>query len=154
MSSSMKIFTPTPFATQRQAALIVKIYAAKPRARALCVALEGELGAGKTTFVQGAARALGIMRPMPSPTFILMRAVRLPKEFEMLHMLYHFDWYRVHRAEDIKKLGWQDILRDPCNIVVVEWADKFPALLPAHSLRIRLMHAAKNGRIMNIAGLR
>src|SRR3989338_10039835 len=141
----------SPLETQDIARRIVLACAGRPRTHALCIALIGELGAGKTTFAQGIARALGITRPMPSPTFILMREVALTKECEGLRTLYHFDWYRLHRAQDVKKLGWQTIIKDPRNIVVVEWADRFPVLFPSHAFRIHLTHKDK-GRAISIKG--
>lgn len=147
--NSMRFFAHTPQETKQYAARVIRGCAARPRASALCIALEGELGAGKTTFVQGAAEALGITRPMPSPTFILMRVVALPKPFEGLKNLYHFDWYRLHRARDIEMLGWQEIVKDPANIVIVEWADKFPELLPTKSTWGSMGHS-RNGRSIDI----
>ena len=87
-------------------------------------ALVGDLGAGKTHFVQGVAAGLGAPAGVTSPTFTLVHEYtggRLP--------LFHFDLYRLRSAEEALQLGWEEYL-DAGGLVVVEWADKFPALLP------------------------
>ena len=87
-------------------------------------ALVGDLGAGKTHFVQGIAAGLGAGGAVTSPTFTLVHEYpggRLP--------LYHFDFYRLRTAEETLALGW-DEYADGDGLTVVEWADKFPELLP------------------------
>ena len=87
-------------------------------------ALAGDLGAGKTHFVQGVAAGLGAPASVTSPTFTLVHEYpggRLP--------LFHFDLYRLRSEEEALHLGWEEYL-DAGGLVVVEWADRFPALLP------------------------
>ena len=87
-------------------------------------ALVGDLGAGKTHFVQGIAAGLGAPAGVTSPTFTLVHEYtggRLP--------LFHFDLYRLRSAEEALDLGWEEYL-DVGGLVVVEWADRFSALLP------------------------
>ena len=87
-------------------------------------ALVGDLGAGKTHFVQGIAAGLGAAAQVTSPTFTLVHEYtggRLP--------LFHFDLYRLRSEEEALALGWEEYL-DAGGLMVVEWADKFPALLP------------------------
>ena len=87
-------------------------------------ALVGDLGAGKTHFVQGIAAGLGVPAGATSPTFTLVHehtGGRLP--------LFHFDLYRLRSAEEALDLGWEEYL-DAGGLAVVEWADRFPALLP------------------------
>jgi tRNA threonylcarbamoyladenosine biosynthesis protein TsaE len=99
------------------------------------LALVGELGAGKTQFVKGVAAGLGHGDAVTSPTFTLIHEYaggRLP--------LHHFDFYRAEDADDILRIGFDDYLAGE-GIVAIEWADKFPALLPAraHWLRFRML---------------
>ena len=95
------------------------------------VSLTGDLGAGKTTFVQGAAAELGVTEPVLSPTFTLVREYRgsLP--------IYHLDVYRLDRIQDVIDLGFEELV-DRQALVFVEWGDAIEALLPADHLQIEL----------------
>ena len=91
------------------------------------VALCGPLGAGKTQAVKGIVAGLGSQAVVTSPTFTLVheyRDGRLP--------VFHFDFYRHERPEAVLAAGWDDIL-DEAGVVLVEWADRFPGLLPAQT---------------------
>ena len=90
------------------------------------LALVGELGAGKTRFVQGLASGLGVPDDVfvRSPSFILIneyRGGRMP--------LYHFDFYRLERSDELGDLGIEEYL-DGIGVSVIEWADRFPGALP------------------------
>ena len=90
-------------------------------------ALTGDLGSGKTTFVQGFSKGLGLASRIISPTFILMRKYRASdKDF------YHIDLYRLEKDVDkeVVNLGVTDIWGKPGNIVVIEWAEKIKDLIP------------------------
>ena len=89
------------------------------------VALTGGLGAGKTHFTKGLVRGLGGTEEVTSPTFTLVheyRGGRLP--------VFHFDFYRMETAGEVLGIGWDEYL-DSGGVCVVEWADRFPHLLPA-----------------------
>ncbi|MTV27229.1 tRNA (adenosine(37)-N6)-threonylcarbamoyltransferase complex ATPase subunit type 1 TsaE [Nitriliruptoraceae bacterium ZYF776] len=98
------------------------------------VALSGELGAGKTCFVQGAASGLGVAAPITSPTFVLVRQYldgRIP--------LVHCDVYRLDALRDVLDLG--DEVLAPDVVTFIEWGDAVRALLPDDRLEVELRHA-------------
>ena len=102
------------------------------------IALVGDLGAGKTTFVTGLVAALG-GGTATSPTFSLVNEYpggRL--------VVWHVDLYRIERAAELVELGLDDVLGDPRGICVIEWADRFD-VLPADHLRVELAHATGGG---------
>jgi len=105
------------------------------------VACRGALGAGKTTFVQGFAEGLevGSENYVRSPTFALVHAYygRTP--------LYHFDFYRLSSCTEVQDIGFEEYL-DAGGVVIIEWADKFPTILPAVRLEVCIRTADPAGR--------
>ena len=98
------------------------------------VCLEGELGAGKTTFTQGLAAALGVIGRVTSPTFCLVQEHRGSGAF-----LVHMDLYRLHGEEDVVAIGWEDYLADGA-IMVVEWPERAGSLIPESARHIVFTH--------------
>jgi tRNA threonylcarbamoyladenosine biosynthesis protein TsaE len=95
-----------------------------------CVALHGDLGAGKTQFVRGLVRGLGgSPRAVSSPTFVLLNVYEGGRL-----TVYHLDAYRVGGADDFEAIGFPELLEQPGAVVVVEWADRVSELLPAGRL--------------------
>lgn len=106
------------------------------------IALSGDLGAGKTTFVQGLAAGLGITAPVTSPTFILVNRYRTPDG----RHLQHADCYRLKDAPlEMWDLGLDDLLAGD-DIVVIEWADRIPGLLPDDHLEIAFAYLDETRR--------
>ncbi|HXK35954.1 MAG TPA: tRNA (adenosine(37)-N6)-threonylcarbamoyltransferase complex ATPase subunit type 1 TsaE [Candidatus Paceibacterota bacterium] len=113
------------------------------RAGALVIALIGELGAGKTAFVQGVAHALGIREIPRSPTFNLAKSYAIPGT---QHRLWHLDCYRLQNRNDLRALDVHTIFADYRNLVLVEWADRVPGALPSDHTIIRMAHAGGDKR--------
>lgn len=94
-----------------------------------CLLLIGELGAGKTTFVQGLAYGLGVSERVRSPTFVLMH------EYRGRVPLYHFDAYRIRNLDELREIGFEDTVRSQ-GITVIEWGEKAVGLLPPGCWRV------------------
>ena len=110
------------------------------------VCLEGDLGAGKTTFAQGVASALGAKRPVTSPTFCLV--VEHPTERVLL---VHMDLYRLHDADDVLAIGWEDYLARGA-VLLVEWPDRAGDLVPATARHVRFsLGADEDSRTIEFA---
>lgn len=97
------------------------------------IALTGDLGAGKTTFMQGIAFALGIKRPITSPTFTLCQEYQTPN-FKLVHM----DLYRLNGPDDLLTIGFPEHLESGA-VVAVEWPERGGDLIPRDALHISLM---------------
>lgn len=109
--------------------------------------LEGDLGAGKTTFTQGLAQGLLIGTPVTSPTFTLAHEYlggRLP--------LFHFDPYRLSGPDDILDLGFEEYL-ERGGVVVVEWAERLGVLTPAEYLQVRLETQGQEARCLTLTAV-
>lgn len=115
--------------------------------KARLFALTGELGAGKTIFVQGFAKGLGISEKIISPTFVLIRQHRIPKS---ISILYHIDLYRLVNGADFKQLGLDEILSDEKSIVLIEWAEKLEKL-PENSININITKGDDQNRNITIS---
>ncbi|HSX08942.1 MAG TPA: tRNA (adenosine(37)-N6)-threonylcarbamoyltransferase complex ATPase subunit type 1 TsaE [Candidatus Saccharimonadales bacterium] len=98
------------------------------------IALYGNLGAGKTTFMQGLAKGLGITRNIISPTFIIMRTYEVSNND--IRTLYHLDLYRIENDEQAVDLGLNDLMGEKDNIVAIEWPDKIENILPEKRINI------------------
>ena len=108
------------------------------------ILLEGELGAGKSTFARALIRALGHDGAVPSPTYTLVEPYQLAGK-----SIYHIDLYRISSEEELRYLGWSE-LDDGCRLV--EWPDRAPGLLADADLRIQLNYAG-SGREAELLGL-
>lgn len=102
------------------------------------IALYGDLGSGKTTFMQGLAKGLGIDRNIISPTFIIIRTYNTgtQKEGSEIEYLYHLDLYRIENESQALDLGLSDLLNESRNVVAIEWPDKIENLLPENRINI------------------
>ena len=105
--------------------------------KAIVLGLRGDLGGGKTTFLQGLAKGFGIRSRILSPTFIIIRR---------MGSFYHIDCYRLKGPRDLTTLGFKKIVADPENIVAIEWADRVKKIVPRHAIWVDCDFIDKNKR--------
>lgn len=110
--------------------------------------LYGNLGSGKTTFMQGLAKGLRIKRRIISPTFIIMRSYETSKKD--VAMLYHIDLYRTETVHDLEGLGMSDVLSNAHAIVAVEWPEKLDPLFPKKRWELHFETIDENTRSITI----
>ncbi len=92
------------------------------------VALSGDLGAGKTAFAKAIAKTLGVVEEVTSPTFVLEKIYRLSEGAHWNHFI-HIDAYRLESGRELLSLGFDDICRDPGNLILLEWPEKVASAL-------------------------
>lgn len=153
-----KFLTKSAQRTQRLGfALAQKILQNAPQKRAVVLALQGDLGAGKTTFIQGFAKGLGVKEKITSPTFVLMKKFQIPKSKcqtkskvqnpkKIFQFFYHFDCYRLQKPEDVLALGFSEIIANPQNIVAIEWSEHIKNVLPKDCHHLYFEFVGKNER--------
>lgn len=124
--------------------LAKKIFNKKKTKKAIVLALEGELGGGKTTFLQGFAKGLGIRQRILSPTFVILKKFEVPNQ--NFKFFYHIDCYRIKKEREILNLGFKKIISDPKNIIAVEWAGRIKNILPKESILIDFSFNNKDKR--------
>lgn len=108
------------------------------------ICLEGDLGSGKTTFVQGISAGWGSLDPVSSPTFVLVNVYRRSRD----ERLYHLDAYRLHGTAEAIDLDLDDLLET--GPLVVEWADRVRSVLPAENLWVKLRYIDEGQRDLMI----
>lgn len=113
---------------------VLNMCAAAAGRGATTLALHGELGAGKTTFVQLLSKELGVAETVTSPTFVIMK--RYKTESSSFKELIHIDAYRMENVDEMRVLGFKPLLEEKNTIICIEWAEKIAELLPANSLHL------------------
>ena len=140
-----KIITESFSATQVAGQSFAReILAHKTQKTAVVLALKGDLGAGKTTFLQGLAKGLGIREVVNSPTFVIMKKFKIPSS--NFKFFYHFYLYRLNSPDEVLQLDFQEIIFNPQNIVAIEWPEKLGNLLPKNSMLINFSHLSEDTR--------
>jgi len=129
--------------------LAKKIVAVKKKNGAVIVGLKGNLGGGKTTFTQGFAKGLGIKDKILSPTFVILKKFKF--QISNFKFLYHIDCYRLKNEKDLLELGFEEIISDSNNIVLIEWPEKIKKIMPKDTIMIEFEFIDDNKRKINIA---
>ena len=111
------------------------------------ICLEGELGTGKTCFVQGLGEGLDATAPIRSPSFTLIGEYPTPPP---LPPLYHVDLYRIEAVEEALAIGLEEYLYGE-GICAIEWADRVPEVIPAHALQVHVEHAGPTTRRIRVS---
>lgn len=112
------------------------------------LALSGDLGAGKTTFMQALALAAGVSEMVTSPTFVIMKQYTLPQSDQFL---VHIDAYRIESPDEMRVLGLPELLKDPRAVVCIEWAERIAELLPSDVLTLTFAVTASGERTLTIS---
>ncbi|HBI16763.1 MAG: hypothetical protein UR60_C0039G0005 [Candidatus Moranbacteria bacterium GW2011_GWF2_34_56] len=114
------------------------------------ICLEGDLGAGKTTFSQGFLRELGAEGALTSPTFVVMKQYAIKNKILNLKNIYHIDTYRIE-STDILDLGWEEIIKNKQNIVLVEWPERIKDVIPSNTIWINFEIVDEEKRKISIS---
>jgi tRNA threonylcarbamoyladenosine biosynthesis protein TsaE len=124
--------------------------------------LSGDLGSGKTTFTQGMLKGLKVKGHYTSPTFVVLKhykvksqksKVKSSSKNSKVNNIFHIDCYRVNN-KDILNLGWREIIADPQNIVIIEWAERIRKIIPPKALWIKFIWKDENKREIVISSKR
>jgi len=117
--------------------------------KAVLVTLSGELGAGKTAFTKAVAKALGVADDLTSPTFVLQKAYDI--SCNGFARLIHIDAYRLESGEELVPLRLDESLKDPENLIMLEWPEKVADALPAATISITIEPEEDGSRTMRYA---
>ena len=111
---------------------------------ALIVGLYGDLGSGKTTFVKGIAKVFGLEKTITSPTFVIEKIYKLKNQ--VFDNLIHIDAYRLKSGDELLSLGWEEISKNPKNIIFIEWPENVNDILPSDVEKIKFRFVDENVR--------
>lgn len=125
---------------------------------ATIVGLYGDLGVGKTAFTQIVGKMLGVKKKINSPTFVIMkrytlRGVGHPQKrcpTPLFKNLFHLDAYRLKNEKELLQLGWAEIIKNPENIIFIEWPEKVIKAMPKKHNKIQITHTKEGHRKFNI----
>ncbi len=112
----------------------------------MIIAMSGDLGAGKTAFVRGLAKGMGLKARVTSPTFSIVN------EYLGALPLYHFDMYRLTSEEDLFDIGWEDYIRKG-GVCVVEWSERVSGAIDDNAIRLDIRRIDDNTRQIEICGI-
>jgi len=143
----MEILTNSPNQTKKVGEILAKEILKTPlRKQAFLLGLKGDLGGGKTTFLKGFAKGLKIREKILSPSFIILRRLKIGKNLGKFTTFYHIDCYRIKKSREILNLGFKEIISNPKNIVAIEWIDHIQRIISRDTLILRFEFANKNKR--------
>lgn len=115
---------------------------------ATTIALQGELGTGKTTFAQEVGKILGVKENMHSPTFVIMKIYEI--DWRGFRNLIHIDAYRLEKDSELLHLGWEEITKEPENLILIEWPENVSGIIPDSAKKISFTFVDENTREINV----
>ena len=163
----LKHITDNSFQTKKLGeSFAKKILRTQLKNKAQVLELIGDLGSGKTTFLQGFAKGLGIKDKILSPTFVIMKKFKISRNSHNSHKsrnsfkaskaptaptaFYHIDCYRIKKPKEFLDLGFKEIISNPKNIIAIEWSDQIKKILPKNTLIIKFDFIDENKRKIEI----
>lgn len=114
----------------------------------MVVALQGDLGAGKTAFAQEIGKILGVVDQMQSPTFVIEKIYAI--NFKGFKRLIHIDAYRLEKDSELLHLGWEEITKEPENLIFLEWPENVSGVIPADAKRVLFKFVDETTRAIEI----
>ncbi|MFA5392427.1 MAG: tRNA (adenosine(37)-N6)-threonylcarbamoyltransferase complex ATPase subunit type 1 TsaE [Candidatus Paceibacterota bacterium] len=150
----IKVFSESPEETQKIASLFIntvlkqknlKRKQASLRRQALVISLEGNLGSGKTEFLKGIAKGIKLKEKVFSPTFLIMKRFTLKHKFKFL---WHLDCYRLKKISEMRELDLKEIIKNPQNIIFIEWGNKIKKMLPKSHWTIKFQIKGEKERLL------
>jgi len=145
---------------EKLAELVLELTIKNEYNHATVLALQGELGSGKTTFTKNLAKILGITNSITSPTFVIQKTFSInsanfengDKTFSknIFTQLIHIDSYRLDLSAELSHLGWHDLLNQKENLIVVEWPERITDILPARYVLLKFSHVDETTREVEV----
>ncbi len=156
----MKYLIETEKDLEKLAEDILILVGQKKYPHATVMALQGDLGVGKTTFTKSLARILGINESITSPTFVIQKTFSINAENfknsaeafskNIFAQLIHIDSYRLDLSAELAHLGWHDLLNQKENLIVVEWPERIADILPAQHILLKFAHVDETTREVEV----
>jgi tRNA threonylcarbamoyladenosine biosynthesis protein TsaE len=115
--------------------------------KALVVCLSGDLGSGKTAFTQATCKILGVEGPVTSPTFVLEKRYKI--NHPEFNELVHIDAYRLADGEEIRRIGWEELIKNPRRVIFLEWPEMVADVFTGQEKKINFKFLSENEREIN-----
>jgi len=151
-----EVATRSPSQTKNLGKILAKEILKTLPEKTIILGLVGDLGGGKTTFLQGFAQGLGIKEKILSPSFVIMKRFKIPVsniKYQVSNF-YHIDCYRIKSAGEILNLSFGEIISNSQNIVTIEWADRITRILPKDTLILKFEFVDQKTRKITIKSLK
>jgi tRNA threonylcarbamoyladenosine biosynthesis protein TsaE len=145
----MEYLSKSSLETKRIGKKLAEKIIEKKKQKALTLSLEGDLGGGKTTFLQGFAEGLGIKEKVLSPTFVIIRRFKIPfskRKSGGFKCFLHLDCYRIKEIKEILELGIKEDFSNSENVIAIEWGDRIKKIFPQKTIYLKFIFINKNTR--------